>query len=318
MGNFAMKLGFGIAIAAICLIAGVAAFEIWPPLQLNRDFDPIIYASRDGLCSVQPSADTSPYCPGVFLKDPAASPDGRSIAAVRPIGTKGGPPPHTTIVVTDRRGVVVRSLTDSEDFIRPVWAPEGQHIFAISYALSEAVGRWTWPSGDKTTVPVRNLDDRCRSGAPLSPAGRRAAIQGMSPSPSGRKAALLCDFLWLYIADVEPDSIRIGRTLTLSFSYLALATWLDDERLLAVGRMTQGAPANLWEIDTNSGLAQMVRTPGLMLRDYVTIAPDRSAVVVTATQPNTREWSLWRVELNDSRTSRLTRGSEDVAPNWAR
>jgi len=31
-----------------------------------------------------------------------------------------------------------------------------------------------------------------------------------------------------------------------------------------------------------------------------------------------RGWSLWRVDLNDSRTSRLTRGSEDVAPNWAR
>jgi len=56
----------------------------------------------------------------------------------------------------------------------------------------------------------------------------------------------------------------------------------------------------------------------ITLRDYVAIAPDRSAVVVTATQPNTRGWSFWRVDLNDSRTSRLTRGSEDVAPNWAR
>ena len=65
-GTGAGAAGLGIAIVAICLIGGVAANEYWNLLRPPRDFDPIVYKSRDGLCSVQPSRGTPHTAPIYF------------------------------------------------------------------------------------------------------------------------------------------------------------------------------------------------------------------------------------------------------------
>ena len=239
---------------------------------------------------------------------------------MRRSGTKGDAGQHSRIVVADRRGADVQTLIGSDDFTRPVWAADGDYLFAISYDLPAAIGRWSWSSGEKTIIPIRDLDANCDTarGISLYPPGLRAAIQSISLSPSGRQAALLCSFQHIYIADVELDSVRILRMLPLSLSYVSIPGWLDDDRLLVVGRSERGAPAILWQIDVQSGFAQNISTSGLNLGDRLAISPDRRSIVVTATLSNAAVWSLWRVELHDGQSTRLTMGVEDTAPSWTR
>ena len=40
------------------------------------------------------------------------------------------------------RGREVRRLTDSSDYIRPIWSPDGRFILAINHGLGSAIGRW--------------------------------------------------------------------------------------------------------------------------------------------------------------------------------
>src|SRR4051795_13695849 len=150
----AQRLIFGIAITTLCLLAVLVGYHHWHQMQLRRDFDPIIYTSRDGLCSIKPSGDAPPYCPNVFLDRASLSPDGQFIAAEQPTSTMDDSAPYKRIVVANRRAVMVRPLVGSSDFMNPIWAPDGEHIIAISYDLPEAVGRWNWRSGEKTIVPI--------------------------------------------------------------------------------------------------------------------------------------------------------------------
>jgi len=304
MRNRQTKFGLGIAIATLCLGVGVAAFER-QYFRPNRSFDPIIYKSRDGLCSVQPSGDVSAYCPGIFFEHPAISPDGNLIAAVERISSQGGPAANTRLVVADRRGVVVQSIASSDGFIRPVWAPDGQYLYAINYELRGAIGRWAWPSNKRIAIPIRDLDRGCNS------------IQGISFSASGHRAALLCDFRRIYIAATGSIDIQIQRLLSLSFTNVGFASWLSDDQLMTVARMEKGRAAKLWRIDVNTAATHAIDTPVLSFRDYVSVSPDKKSAVATARQLESNEWSLWRIDFDRLRTTRLTHGSEDVSPTWA-
>ena len=204
-GRYLRKL---IMASLLCAVAGVG-FVATLNYGNARDFDPIVYASRDGLCSVGPISDAPPYCPGVFLQHPKYSPDGKLIVAVREIG--GG----TEVVVTNRRGDIVRSLIGSRDFIRPVWSPDGKHIWAISYDAGGLVGRWHWSSAQKEVVAIdgRRIDcgiDR----RPDSDRPARSQIQSISFSPTGRKVALLCGFESIYVAPRNRQDSNNARAAT--------------------------------------------------------------------------------------------------------
>jgi hypothetical protein len=297
-----------IAVAIMCLIGAVGAVALlyWTSWRLTRDFGPIVYRGDDGLCSVQPVGHDPPFCPHVFLSSPNFSPDARLIAAERRIGGKDDPGPATEIVVADRRGAVVQRLRGSESFIRPVWSSDGRHVFGLSYALARAVARWSWPDGEKTVVQVHNLD------------ADYVNVQGVSFSPSGRRAALLgYRFERVYLADVEPDGLRIQHRLSLPFHYVSFSTWLDEGRLLAIARTERGIPAGLWEITADGGTVRKIEASGLAFGGWLAVSPDRTSVVVTATQTGAPvAWSLWRVDLNSAEVMRLTKGREDTSPSW--
>lgn len=294
-----------ITLAVLVLVGSIAVTQ-WDRVRLRRDFDSIVYSSRDGLCSIASSGNVAPYCPRIFLEDPVFSPNGKLIAAGRHIrGVDSNGSLYPNIVVVSRRGLVVQSLAKSEEFVRPIWTPDGNHILAVKYDLRDAVGRWKWPAGDKTILPIDGLDSSCRF------------VQAVSLSPSGRQAAFLCDFNRIYVADVGQDRFRIRQALALPFSYLSIPHWVDEGALFAVARIGPGTPASLWQISTQSNAIQAIPTPGLDLRDYVAVSPDRGSVVVTAAQRGAPAWSLWRIDLADARPARLTHGDEDTAPTWS-
>lgn len=58
--------------------------------------------------------------------------------------------------------------------------------------------------------------------------------------------------------------------------------------------------------------------PDNILGYQVAISPEGSAVVLTARNAHADGWSLWRVDLADGKSARLTRGIEDTSPSWAR
>jgi dipeptidyl aminopeptidase/acylaminoacyl peptidase len=312
--NRKLKVGLYVAGIAAAVCASIVVVLVATALILEQrrlpaqDFGPIVYKSRDGLCSIDPMGAGPPNCSKIFLGDPSYSPDGQFIAGAISICSKDGPPPCSKIVVRGRNGAQVADLTGSQDYHRPVWAPDGQSIYAISYHLPAAAGRWPWPVGQMAVVPVEGLEEDCRP------------IQSISFSSSGRKATVMCDFKRIYVVDVFPNLLRVERPLPLSFSYVALPEWLDDERLLLVAKTPGGGSGKVWSVDTRSGATSAVAIVGLYFRGDLTISPDRRSVLVTAMATSAKEiaWSVWRAELDSGKTMRLTRGVEDVSPTWAR
>jgi Tol biopolymer transport system component len=273
-----------------------------------QDFGPIVYESRDGLCSIDPAGAGPPNCSKIFLHNPSYRLDGQFIAGAINICSKDGPPPCSKIVVRGRNGAQVADLTGSQDYHRPVWAPDGQSIYAISYHSPAAAGRWPWPVGQMAVVPVEGLEDDCR------------AIQSISLSLSGRRATLMCDFKRIYVADVLPNLFRVERPLALSFSYVTFPRWLDDERFLVFAKSQGDRLGKIWSVDAISGATSAVAIEGLYFRGDLTISPDRRSVLVTAMATSAKEiaWNVWRAEIDSGKTMRLTRGTEDLSPTWAR
>ena len=286
---------------ACAVFVAIRYFEDW---RLTRDFDSIVYSSRDGLCSVRASGDEPPFCPHVFLSHPQFSPNGRLIAADRSTGTKDNP--GSVIVVANRRGAIVQRLAASEAFIRPAWGSDGKTVFAVSYWLPRAVARWSWPEGKKETVPILNLPDGPKH------------VQRISLSPSGRRAAVLWDnFDRIDVADAGTNAFTIRKALMLPFTYMSFPVWRDDDRLMLVARTERGQPAGLWEVTVETGEARKIEAAGLSLRDFAAISPDRRFAVVTArTLKGSDGWSLWRLDLGTGEVKKLTFGLEDVDPTW--
>lgn len=294
---------------AIILITGaffVGVIAIALSQSLVRDFDPILYTSRSGLCSVPPLGEHTPYCPNVRLDQASFSPDGHLIAAVRSSAV------IPEIVITNRKGEILRSLPNSGGFIRPTWSPDGLYVLALSYDMPELIARWHPVDGPRYDIAVKGFDDNCKADE------GRSLYQSISVSPSGRKLALLCNFRRIFLANIEENVISIQHVSALPFSYFGLPTWLDEESLLVVARRRTGATANLWRLGSDLGSAELIPVLELSLRDYVAVSPDGRAVAVTGMLPGERKWSLWRVDLSSSVPERLTQGEEDTAPTWAR
>jgi Tol biopolymer transport system component len=294
-------------IATVGLLALIAAsVMIWLLLPSAHVFGPIVYSSRGALCSIDYPTEKPPFCLSSSFDSPSFSPSGQSLAAVSTTTSLAGRP-SSKIVVFGRSGTPISSLSESDGFIRPVWSSDGNYIYAVVDANRHAsVGRWRWPSGEKALLPVENLEQSCNK------------IDGLSLSPAGDRAVLLCNFKQLYLAEARSDLFRVERELPLQFSYVSLPKWLDGSYLLAVARLKKGEVANLWRIDSATSLAEVVPTPELVLRDYVAVSPDSKSVIVTGSRRHPLKWRLWRVDLSDQKQTELTSGDEDTAATWTR
>jgi dipeptidyl aminopeptidase/acylaminoacyl peptidase len=294
-------------IAILGLLSLIAASGvIWLLLPLPHVFGPIVYSSRGALCSIDYPTDRQPVCQYISFHSPSFSPSGQALAAVSTTTSFAGRP-SSKIEVFGRSGASIGSLSESDGFIRPVWSPDGNYIYAVADAFRHtSVGRWHWPSGEKALLPVQNLEQDCNK------------IDSLSLSPAGDRAVLLCNFKQLYLAEVRSDSFRVERELPLQFSYVSSPTWLDQSRLFAVARRKKGEIANLWRIDSATGFAEIVPTPELALQDYVTVSPDSKSVIVTGSRLQPLKWRLWRIDLSDKKQTELTGGDEDVAATWTR
>jgi Tol biopolymer transport system component len=284
---------------ALAVVSGV----VWLRFSSAPDLGPIVYSSSGQLCSIDIQKDEKPSCYSSSLRHLSFSPDGRLLAA----STTPGDRIPSRIAVLDRSGALLGYLPGSDEFIRPVWSPDGNYVYAVINAHGHAsVGRWRWPSGEKALLPVEDLPSGCRS------------IDSLSLSSAGDRAVLMCNFKQLYLAEVRSDLLRVERELAPQFSYVSLPRWFDKSQLLAVARIKKGEIANLWRIDSATGFAEIVPTPELALRDYVTVSPDGKSVVVTGSRLNSSIWRLWRIDLDDQKQTQLTTGTEDVAATWTR
>jgi len=271
----------------------------------SQELDSILYSSWDGLCSISDAPQSLPYCLKLPYKNAEWQPHGNQIVAESPDG----------LLLLNRRGRVIRKLV-SGDGIRPRWTPDGRYIYAIKYDQGSFLERWDSTGKTKLAIPVHIPRD---FKLPASGKPPLQSFQMISFSPSGAKVALLSmDFKELLIADVGNSSISVLTIMPAGFSYVSSSVWLDEEHLLFVGQKGSER-ADLWELDVRSGTTKQNRIPGLWLRDFVTLAPDRRTVVVTATKDTKPpSWNLWMYTLGGATAIQLTRdqGAEDCEPSW--
>jgi hypothetical protein len=127
------------------------------------------------------------------------------------------------LVLLDGRGREIRRLTDSSDYIRPIWSPDGRFIFAINYGLGSAIGRWDADGRNKTTLRVTGGIE----------SGRQ--FQMISFSPSGNRAALLTmSFREMALATVKDNGLLVFAMVPEGFSYVSQSAWRDEDHLLFV------------------------------------------------------------------------------------
>jgi hypothetical protein len=283
----------------------VASSVIWLLMPPWRSFGSIVYSSRDGLCSIDYPRDRTPVCLKTFYKDPSFSPDGQALTAVC-TNTSWAGHVDSKIVVISKTGTHLGSLAGSNGFVRPIWSADGNFVYAINSSLHGTVGRWHWPSGEMTLLPVNNLETDC------------STLNSLSISPTGDRAVLLCNFKLVYLATLHSDLISAEQKLNLQFSYVGIPKWIDENHLLAIARLNSGKPANLWRIDSKLSSAEIISTPELVLMDHVAVSPDSKSAVVTGSRLSPIKWQLWHVGMNNEYPTELTYGDEDTAPTWAR
>ena len=231
---------------------------------------------------------------------PAWQPGGRTL--VVEAGVHDGP--HKLLLLSSS-GETIRSLSESSGFIRPRWSSDGSSIYALSYDLGQAVGRWNAEGKNFSSVPVHSSE-------PFR------YVQMLAFSPNGERAALLVDdFKKMLIAQVTNSGFEVERVLPKQFSYVSQAAWLDDTRLLFVGKK-DNPRAELWELNTKTGAVKMRGINGLWIRDFLALSPDRTTAVVCGSAVGAKQtrWSLWSYSLQNSLLVQLTNGIEDVTPAW--
>jgi hypothetical protein len=273
--------------------------------QLHADpkLAPIVFVSSGKLCSSSGTDDAHTACLDrrEEFSSPSWRPDGSGL--VVEVGKHDGP--HS-LVLLDRRGRTTATLDGSAEHIRPVWAPDGRHVFAIDYELGRAIARWDANGKSRTEIPVTGYADS-------------AGFQMIALSPSGRRAALLgMDFRQLVIVKVSDTQWVTERVAPSGFSFVSQSAWVDDERLIFVGEK-DGSRGELWELNVADGSVRRIGIDGLWLRDQMALSPGGDSVIVTATAVGAPlRWTLWRFEIATRMKSQLTTGIEDVDPTWRR
>ena len=131
----------------------------------------------------------------------------------------------------------------------------------------------------------------------FSPSGDRVAI-----SPGGFDSIL--------IGGIRDAGIAIERRILDDFEGCASPRWAAENLIVFAGRQVPGAQ-QIWVVDLDSGTTRQVTRPPIATRDFLTLSPDRTAVVFTATnETEPLEWRLWRVRLDGSELEQLTKGGD--------
>jgi hypothetical protein len=305
----AVSIALALAAAAGLGMLGLIFMDTW---RLTRDFDAIAYRGDNGLCSVPPDGGGVAFCPRVDLDSPQFDPTGRLIVGDRLDGhPKAERAPVSAVVVTDRRGARIRTLAGSDGFRSPAWTPDGRSIFAASYDLSGVLGRWRWPENVRSLVPIHGL---------VAPNDQPIRFYGLAFSPSGRRAVLHVHSIENpVIVDVAEDALTVRPSPALSFASTSSPVWLDERRLLLVGRMEVGKGAGLWEVEPETGATRRIATPGLSLGWGLALSPDRTAVVASAIETEgAQSWDLWRIELATGQVTLLPAKRHVSSMTWGR
>lgn len=285
-----MKLVLILFAVTFCCSASAAGFE------------DIIFVESGKLCTVASAADVKVHClrEDFEFDSPAWQPGGRTL--VVGAGAYDGP---RKLLLLNSDGKTIRSLSKSSGFIRPAWSPDGKSIYAVNYTLGQAVGRWNAEGKHFNSIPVQSSE----------PFGY---VQMLAISPNGERAALLVDdFKEMLIAQVSNHGLNVDRIFPKHFSYVSQAAWIDNTRLLFVGRQ-YNQRAELWELNTQTGAVKARGIKGLWIRDYLALSPDRTTVVVCGSAVGAKQtrWGLWSYSLKRSSLVQLTNGIEDVDPAW--
>ncbi len=261
----------------------------------------VVYSSGGQLCSVSPK-NKQGSCLDLFYCEAAWKPHGNILVA-KPYVDEGQ---ENGLVLLNNRGQKIKALEHSVGFMRPIWNPDGKYIYALQYDLGPKLGRWNSDGTHFQIVPV--------TGQP----GKPGDYQMISFSPSGRRVALLnLEFNQLILARVNDNKFTFEKCFSKGFVYIAESVWLDENDLLFVGRTKEGDSAYLWQLNADDGTTHKVVIPGLSLRDFIALSPDRKSIVMCATKDGEElAWSLWEFTFGLSTPTRLTTGMEDVEVTW--
>jgi WD40 repeat protein len=280
----------------------VLTIVIWTPsLSWGGELLPIVYSSLGELCSTTPTK-AKPAC----LKSqkeygsPSWQPNGHYIVA-----EAGYHDASHELVLLKSDGAVLRIISKSTDFIRPIWSPDGRYIYALNYDQPKTIRRWDSEGKKFTDLPVKGAENEYEY------------LQMISFSPNRKRAAILLDnFMKMLLVEVYEDHFQAVKTIPKDYSYVSESVWLDDNNLVFIGKKADSR-GELWKINVSSEAVQKVGIPGLWLRDSVTLSPDRKAVIVCAMPDNEEtKWSLWYYSFGAQHATRITNGLEDVSPSW--
>lgn len=287
------------ALKSLCL--GILAIFIVANSDV-RELEDIAYTSRGQLCSVSPVEKNNSLCLKTEKEyhSPSWQPQGNQLVVM--VGYHDGP---KELVLIESNGALIGSIKDSSEFFRPVWSPDGRYIYALGFELKNSIGRWDARGRNFTTIPVKGLGKHYQF------------FQMISFSPSGKLATILIDkFEKMLIVEVSETNFNVKKILPNDFSYVAQSVWLDDTRLLFVGKKN-GKRGELWEININDESIRKIGISGLWLRDFLAVSPDKRSVVVCALQNNQKiSWNLWLYSLESGKLRRITYGTEDVNASW--
>jgi protein kinase-like protein/WD40 repeat protein len=301
--------------AAIALVLGIAGVAVAverlqvpaprrPATAVLGPLGTLVYSTNRGLFEASPGGSVIRRVTrnGDF---PAFSPDGRSIAFVRPHGGFGS---TGSLFAMDRDGAGLRELTHghlevgSEDAgLGPVgWSSDGRQIAFVS---SKRLGS-PFPGAAATIIAV-----------PLEGSGGHRLVETCPDSP---KTAVR------YVACVRRNPLHPACTYThgLPTCYparLAAPAWSPSDRQIAFSASHGRAGSALWLVDVHTGDLQMIRDglPQLQEQDDPSWAPDGRRLAFDSCRRG-QFCSIYTITPAGTSLRKLPAGTNDAfAPAWS-
>ncbi len=311
-GSFLSAVGLAFAVVWSAL-----TFWLFPQYMQNRSgFPAVMYRTEKGICGISPDGKGEAFCPELLINHPVPVPDGDWLIGQELNSRQQTEAPSggkRFIIAADKRGKVLKRIIGSEGFEPFIVSADGQWLYAFdTQSLQEPaqlrIGRWFWPNGTLTLVPVKGLQVR-------------STINAFALSPNGKLAVIVVDNgTMLQVAEVGNEIWTIQGQIATSLLMSGSPAWLDNGRLLVLARQITDYSVSwkFWEIDIIQNTQRQLPSSELELAGEMALSPDGKTVVATVREPKHPErQSLWRVEL-DGQTppKQLTYGPSDSMPVW--